>query len=253
MKIYIPKPCHEDWNQMTTSEKGRFCSSCQTQVINFTEMPVEEIKHFLEQETTSICGRFSSHQIELFNATYQELPSPSILRKWTMAAVLAGVATLPTFAQGSNFTHFHTLPDTSSYYDNNNQGQTTDTIPVKDKVELRGQLINAEIGDAIIGALIRVKGTEIAVTTDIDGYFRLDIPKSKEMLTLEIKSLGYLTLSHNIVPDSSQIKLVLTMQEEVVLGEVIFSKKHLSANKRAARKKRRLERKRERIEKKRVL
>jgi hypothetical protein len=225
MKISIPNPCKEDWNQMTTSEKGRFCTSCKTQVINFTEMPVEEIKHFLEQETESICGRFSRHQIELFNATYQELPSPSILRKWTMAAVLAGVSALPAFAQGSNFMHLHALSDTSSYYHNNNEVQTTDTSPAKGPIELTGQVIHAEIGEAIVGALIRVKGTKIAVTTDIEGYFRLNIPKSKEMLTLEIKSLGYLTLSHNMVPDSSPIKLVFKLQEEALLGEVILNKK----------------------------
>lgn len=249
MKISVPKPCSENWNQMTPFEKGRFCTSCQTEVVNFTEMPVEEIKHSLEQETESICGRFSRHQIELFNAAYQELPSPSILRKWTMAAVLVGVSALPAFAQRSNFMYLLALSDTSSYY-HNNQADMTGTSPVKGPIELTGQVINAEIGEAIIGALIKVKGTKIAVTTDIEGYFRLNIPKSKEMLTLEIKSLGYLTLSHNMVPDSSQIKLVFKMQEEALLGEVIFNKKHLRANKRAYRKERRLVRKREEVKKK---
>jgi hypothetical protein len=245
MKISIPNPCSEDWNQMTASEKGRFCTSCQTQVINFTEMPVEEIKHFLEQETESICGRFSIHQIELFNATYQELPSPSNLRKWTIAAVIAGVSVLPAFAQGSNFMHLHPSPNTSSSY--HNQAQTTDTVPVSHTIVLTGQVIDSEINERMIGAAITVKGTQITTSTDIDGNFRLAIPKSKETITLEVHYLGYVSLSHNIVPDSTPIHLVLNINEDhTIVGNIFISKKQRRANKRTHKKELREARKKER-------
>ncbi|WP_157588794.1 hypothetical protein [Psychroserpens burtonensis] len=41
--INIPKPCHEDWNQMTTQQKGRHCSSCEKTVIDFTSKTNEQI------------------------------------------------------------------------------------------------------------------------------------------------------------------------------------------------------------------
>lgn len=253
MKISIPNPCSENWNQMTPSEKGRFCASCQTQVINFTEMPVEEIKQFLEQETGSTCGRFSRHQIEAFNAAYQELPNPSNLKRWTMAAVLAGVSALPTFAQGSPASIPTPLLNTSvSYY--YNEAQTTETASPTDTVELRGQIINAETGEAMIGAAIIVKGTKIGSSTDLDGKFRLILPKSKETMTLEVHYLGYITLFRDIVPYSTQ-NLILKMEEEDVIlggmvGIMVVSKKQQRANKRAYRKELREERKKERAAKK---
>ena len=36
--LYIPKPCHEDWNKMTPTQQGKFCSSCSKQVIDFSLM-----------------------------------------------------------------------------------------------------------------------------------------------------------------------------------------------------------------------
>lgn len=253
MKISIPNPCSENWNQMTPSEKGRFCTSCQTQVINFTEMPVEEIKQFLEQETGATCGRFSRHQIEAFNAAYQELPSPSNLKRWTMAAVLAGVSALPTFAQDSPISVPAPLLNTSvSYY--HNEVQTTEIRTPSDTIELTGQIIDAETDEAIFGATIIVKGTKIGSSTDLDGKFRLIVPKSKETMTLEVHYLGYITLFHDIVPYSTQ-NLILKMEEDDVIlggmvGIMIVSKKQRRANKRAYRKELREERKRERTAKK---
>jgi hypothetical protein len=252
MKISIPKPCSEDWNQMTTSEKGRFCASCQTQVINFKEMPIEEIKHFLEQKTGSSCGRFSKYQIELFNAAYQELPSPSNIRKWTMAAVLAGVSVLPTFAQDSNPILPAPLLNTSiSYY---YQSQTTinsGIVPTSDTVILVGHVIDIETEETLPFVNVIIQGTTIGTSTDFDGNFLLKVPKSKEAITLELHYVGYPTLSYSIVPDSTKTDLILKMNgQHLILGNMvgmmIISKKEQKANKRAYKKELREERKRER-------
>lgn len=253
MKISIPKPCNEDWNQMTISEKGRFCTSCQTQVINFTEMPVEEIKHFLEQKTGSSCGRFSKYQIEVFNATYQEFPSPSSLRKWTMAAVLASVSVLPTFAQDSNPRLPAPLLNTNiSYYHQSQTTVTSGTIPVSETVILMGQVIDLETEEALPFANIIVVGTTIGTTTDFDGNFLLKVPKSKEAITLEVHYAGFSTLSYSIVPESTKTGLTLKMDGQHLIsggmlgGIMVLSKKKQRANKRAYKKELRKERKRER-------
>jgi hypothetical protein len=257
MKISIPKPCSENWNQMNPSEKGRFCTSCQTQVINFKGMPVEEIKHFLEQNTGSTCGRFSTEQIETFNAAYQELPSPSSLRRWTMAAVLAGVSVMPTFAQDNNSTIATSLPSATSYYHNQPQtAETTAAVPTGDTVILVGQVLDSETGEELPFVSIFVEGTKIGTTTDFDGNFLLKVPKSKEAIMLVISYVGYPTLSHSILPDSTKTNLIFKMNlgfstMGITIGGIMpISKKEQRAYNRAHKKELREERKRERIAKK---
>nr|WP_143916704.1 energy transducer TonB [Aquimarina algiphila]TSE08270.1 hypothetical protein FOF46_12800 [Aquimarina algiphila] len=64
-KISIPKPCHEDWNTMTPSEKGRFCDSCAKTVIDFTTMSSLHIQDFLaENKSKKICGHFKKTQLD---------------------------------------------------------------------------------------------------------------------------------------------------------------------------------------------
>jgi hypothetical protein len=63
-QLTIPKPCHENWDKMTQAEKGKFCSSCQKQVIDFTSMNDRELAAFFKKPSTgSVCGRFNNDQL----------------------------------------------------------------------------------------------------------------------------------------------------------------------------------------------
>jgi hypothetical protein len=77
--ITIPKPCHEDWNAMTPSETGRFCSSCTKNVVDFTTKNATEIQSFfIENQAKSICGRFKNEQLGTFNL---EIPQSVLQQK----------------------------------------------------------------------------------------------------------------------------------------------------------------------------
>lgn len=66
--ISIPKPCHEDWKQMTPKEKGRFCDSCTKTVIDFTKMNTFEIQDFIhENKNNKVCGHFKQIQLDSIN------------------------------------------------------------------------------------------------------------------------------------------------------------------------------------------
>ncbi len=61
----IPEPCSEDWNQMTPSAKGRFCSSCEKTVMDFTEMSSFEISNYLKENVhNGVCGRIFKSQLD---------------------------------------------------------------------------------------------------------------------------------------------------------------------------------------------
>jgi hypothetical protein len=64
LQLKVPTPCHENWDNMTKTEKGRFCASCQKQVIDFSNKSDREIAMFFKKPSTgSVCGRFMEDQL----------------------------------------------------------------------------------------------------------------------------------------------------------------------------------------------
>ena len=63
LRISIPQPCHEDWNKMTPTEKGRFCASCTKEVFDFSSSTDEELVK-LAYSGGNLCGRFRADQLE---------------------------------------------------------------------------------------------------------------------------------------------------------------------------------------------
>ena len=95
-KIAIPKPCHEDWNEMTPNTSGRFCGSCAKSVIDFTQMNDAEIQHyFVINQGKSICGRFSNQQLDsvIIKIPTQVLYSQTNFHKIFLLALLISMGT----------------------------------------------------------------------------------------------------------------------------------------------------------------
>jgi len=66
LKISIPTPCHEDLGKMDKTEKGRFCLSCQKEVIDFSKMSDDDIVLYFEKkkmEEAKVCGTFRADQV----------------------------------------------------------------------------------------------------------------------------------------------------------------------------------------------
>ena len=62
IQISIPEPCKEGWQNMTPVEKGRFCSSCQKTVLDFTNLSDNEIIKLVSKDDT-LCGRINVSQL----------------------------------------------------------------------------------------------------------------------------------------------------------------------------------------------
>jgi hypothetical protein len=63
INLTIPKPCHENWDQMSPAEQGRFCGACQKTVIDFTNRSDRELAAFFKKPMGSVCGRFHQDQL----------------------------------------------------------------------------------------------------------------------------------------------------------------------------------------------
>ena len=65
LQLTIPTPCYENWEAMSPVEKGKFCGSCQKQVVDFSDMSDRQVAEFFKKPSTgSVCGRFMTDQLD---------------------------------------------------------------------------------------------------------------------------------------------------------------------------------------------
>ncbi|UAY53024.1 T9SS type A sorting domain-containing protein [Ferruginibacter albus] len=68
----IPIPCHEDWDNMTSTDKGRFCLSCKKDVVDFAAMTDNEIIRYFNKASNEVCGSFLPEQLDRTMAVAKE-------------------------------------------------------------------------------------------------------------------------------------------------------------------------------------
>lgn len=86
MKLFISKPCHQDWSKMTPNEKGSFCQACCKTVHDLTAKTTEEIIDLISN-AKKICVRIRSN--ELVPAPLAVRGSYGRLRAFACALMLA--------------------------------------------------------------------------------------------------------------------------------------------------------------------
>lgn len=89
--VTIPQPCNERWSEMTPTEQGRFCQSCQHQVIDFTKMTDAQIVRYLTKQQGRVCGRMQNFQLN------RNLLPPQIETKSWLQKMIALVAFIMSF------------------------------------------------------------------------------------------------------------------------------------------------------------
>ena len=71
MHVNIPQPCHENWAEMSPTQRGAFCQKCAIDVIDFSKKTPEEVKEtLLNNSGKHLCGRFRKSQLHELNSDY---------------------------------------------------------------------------------------------------------------------------------------------------------------------------------------
>src|SRR5690606_17322778 len=160
MKISIPKPCHENWNEMLPEEKGRFCLSCQKCVLDLTNESDEEILSISKQK--NICVRLDKNQIERINS------KPSFqLPNWLRYSSLLVWLGLNSFGLAQNKSE---LRYTTSQIEELIKKDTLITV----KLQVIDDFDESPIPNAKV--YLNKKKKKYNTITDHNGYFELEIP-----------------------------------------------------------------------------
>lgn len=107
----------------------------------------------------------------------------------------------------------------SFFYSRNKSGYSAT------RSKLKGQVIDAQTGDPVIGVNVLVKGTTNGTITDIDGKYELNAPAGA---VLQISFIGYKTVEITATTSEQTIKLqedTETLEEVVVVGYGVQKKK----------------------------
>ncbi|MFW2135941.1 hypothetical protein ACK2M7_06625 [Chryseobacterium sp. TY4] len=135
MKIYIPKPCHENWDNMTPAEKGKFCSICNKNVTDLTTMTDDQILNEL-QFNTDICVIANNSQMNR-NLEYSFINS--LFSKFALGVILtsAGIVSINAQQKGNQQNTKGEATHISSHKDTNNvrvMGKMAYIPPRKDTI-----------------------------------------------------------------------------------------------------------------------
>lgn len=208
INISIPKPCHEDWNNMTPQERGRHCSSCDKLVTDFTTMSDNEVIDYIKLGKGSGCGRLNSRQLSGPLTALDESSS------WFSPIGMAFSAALAFFS--ATAVASEKPPQFGGY----RIILPKDTVP-KDTLDtnlLRGRVSDAINGEGVPFAMVRIKDMEYITQTDSNGAFKLPIPEnSRDQLEIVVSSIGYRSSEYcpaNI--DSHQSIKLIPMYASVV-------------------------------------
>ncbi len=128
--LRINEPCSENWESMTTAEKGKFCNQCNKTVFDFTTATDAEIvKHIEAMKGELFCGRFEENQLDRWIERSDIKTSNPRLYKFLISFMLLGAA----------------------------QGANAQTTPAQEKVAMQRKLdslLNLETTKAEMGEMV---------------------------------------------------------------------------------------------------
>jgi hypothetical protein len=208
--LSIPKPCHENWKDFKSTERGGFCASCQKEVIDFTTWREEEIKQYFMRAAGSSCGKFRPNQLKKYHE-----PRSNVASRW--AAIL--VFTSLWFARPAQadtklrLINYEVIDQSTTRY------AQADTLVTK--LVIRGQVKDNE-GQTMPGVNILRKGTTLGTVSDADGMFLLEIDKPRYSETIEFSFIGMVSKEVLVIANHPRKELAMIMEyDQTALNEIV--------------------------------
>jgi len=208
---------------MSPSEKGRFCGSCQKQVVDFTNMTDGQVAAFFKKPSKgSVCGRFMEDQLERdFEIPRKRIP----WIKYFFTVALPAFLVSRSVAQETKST---IKGDTTAVVkcDLSRALMGKIAVPVvaaetQNPANIIGKVLDI-YGMPLAGASIVIKGTTIGVAADNDGNFRMLPASIKGDVVLIVSYVGYKVQEVKVDPQKIPAIIKLEMAPTFT-GDVVVT------------------------------
>ncbi len=218
LKISIPEPCTQNWASMSPAEKGRYCNSCEKEVVDFRNWTSEELKDWFFNDKGTTCGLFFQEQITV--------GSPPVKKsRWSLVKGVFVASCLTLFASSKAYSK----QALATVYEENKASKSNFTVKDSETdtlVTISGRV--KDFNDKI--DLLNVKVWTLSgqkTVTDAYGRFCLEAKVKKEgKVVLFFDYVGYRTKELVLNPgETENLKIELGMPEEqkrLVLGGAVL-------------------------------
>lgn len=169
VRVTIPNPCHENWQEMTPQSNGRHCFSCDTVVRDYANLSDTQLQHVLQQIEGPACGHFRKDQLNRNIRIAKEKRGPDLLAVVLGLSLL--VTALPSYADNSQYQNAPISliellkDDVPSLYDGHEHIRIKMYVHDKETYEplLGAKVVLRDSNDVILAGAI----------SDFDGYATL--------------------------------------------------------------------------------
>ena len=211
IQLSIPEPCHENWDNMTPTQQGRYCNACAKEVIDFSNMSDSEVlSYFLrKKKADTVCGRAFPDQLE---REMRVLPKKKKHWQWyyMLSAFLFFMKPAKTKAQGKVIMRSDTT--------NPVQAVKFEGGEEKSKTNFVKAVVTDAAGKPVPFASVKIIGTDRGTGANEEGKFELFIENSQ--MKIEISALGYET---KIIAANRLINQIILERRVEALHEVVVS------------------------------
>jgi len=221
LHLQIPQVCHENWDKMDMATQGKFCNSCQKNVIDFTLMSDNDLVNFFKKNRSNVCGRLNAEQLD------KPILIPPKKIPWVKYFFQVAI---PAFLLSSKVTAqsdivkgkiaCYQAPEIKT-----GEIKFSDTVTSETSKIINGAITDDK-GQPVPYASVMVKGTHIGTAADSAGKFTIRLPYS--YATLRISSVGCepVEINCNSMPDGHIVLVSMAVRDLIgMVGYIVPKKK----------------------------
>ncbi|MEJ1237971.1 carboxypeptidase-like regulatory domain-containing protein [Chryseolinea sp. T2] len=209
--LSIENPCKENWEAFAPQTNGRYCSSCEKTIIDFTKLSDQAVLEFFASKSAKTCGRFRADQLKSYSFNNLVTASPGLaLLKAGFLSLIFMLTINQTYAQTDAIratSEVRSGVEASKGRRVNSESNTH-----------FGGIVKDEDGNAMVAVNVLLKGTSTGTTTDDDGRFSFPVQlKAGDVLLFSF--VGFETVEYTVASNEDTI-IEMKMEYEITLGAV---------------------------------
>lgn len=183
IKLTIPEPCSQDWNNMSATGNGKFCASCNKCVGDYTHFTDQQLIAYFSKTTAPACGRFTTEQLNRVMVVQQQTTHRKFIPQLIFSAALAFGLVNKADAQQATPPTIQTQPEIKLQPEK----KSLPTTISNNSNYIYGKVVDGKTNTPMDYAAVEIMGADIGAFTESDGSFKIMIPDSlvgKEVILL---------------------------------------------------------------------